>query len=115
MQAKDNVDVLWAYGLVYFSNIISSTENITQHCVEVHAVISQYIVQCIDSYEVNNLLSDCTKAISQQIRATFQQSCGVHDPLSLAAIDFLKYKLSEIENSGLPYYVPQINQHASSS
>ena len=110
-QAKDMVDVLWAYGLVHFSNIISP-ENITQHCVEVHAVISQYIIECLDSYEVNNLLPDCTKAVSQQIRATFQQLYGVHDPLSLAAIDFLKYKLSEIENSSLPYYLKLINMQA---
>ena len=110
-EAESIINELWGYGLVYFSNIASPV-NITQHCVEVHAVISQYSIESIDSYEVNNFLPHCTKTVSLQIRGTFQQSYGINNPLSLTPIDFLKYKLSEIENSGLPFYLKLINMQA---
>ena len=40
---KETVDVLWAYGLVQFTDITISPNNIKQNCVEVH---TQYIIEC---------------------------------------------------------------------
>ena len=54
-EAEDVADALWAYGLVQYTDITISPNNITQHCVEVHAVISQYIIECMDSTEVYTL------------------------------------------------------------
>ena len=54
-EAEDTVDVLWAYGLVQFTDITISPNNIKQHCVEVHAVISQYIIECMNSNEILTL------------------------------------------------------------
>ena len=110
-EAEGSVDELWAYGLVQFTDITVSLKNIKQHCVEVHAIISQYIIECIDSKEALALSSfsiNISDSVIEGLVLTFQQLCGVHDPLSLTAVDYLKYKLSEIENVWLPYYLKSI-------
>ena len=114
-EAEEIVDLLWAYGLVQFTDITVSPSNITQHCVEVHAVISQYIVECMDSYEAINLSPitglNTSPSVNKGLTLIFQQSYGVHDPPSLSAVDYLKYKLNEMENVLLPYCFKTINGH----
>ena len=112
-EAEDTVDVLWAYGLVRFTDVTISPNNITQHCVEVHAVISQYIIECMDSNEIFVLSPfggklNTAESVGWGLSLTFQQSYGVRDSSSLTAMDYLKYKLSEIENN-LPYFLKLIN------
>ena len=80
--------------------------------MEVHAIISQYIIKHMESNEVSALYSVICKylsSITEGLTLTFQQSYGVHDPSSLTAIDFLRYKLSEIENDLLPSYLKGIS------
>ena len=113
-EAVDNVDVLWAYGLVQFTDVTTSPNNITQHCVEVHVVISQYIIDCIDSNEVSALSPFGEKLntalpVWDGLSLTFQLSYGIRDPSSLTAMDYLKYKLSQTENSVLPFHLKSIN------
>ena len=115
-EAENTVDVLWAYGLVQFTDITISPNNIKQHCVEVHAVISQYIIECMNSNEIFTLSPfgsrlNTAQSVNIGLTLTFQQSYGVHDPSSLTAMDYLKYKLSQIENVWLPYEVKKINMH----
>ena len=114
-EAEDTVDVLWAYGLVQFTDIIISPNNIKQHCVEVHTVISQYIIECMDSNETLTLSpyggSNTSSSVRQGLKLTFQLSYGVHDPSSLTAMDYLKYKLSLIENVLLPFYLKTMYMH----
>ena len=102
-EADDTVDELWAYGLLQFTSItISSTVNVTQPCVEVHTVISQYIIDNMDSNEATTLSAcgalNTVQSVVKGLTTTFTQSCGIRDLSSLTAVDFLKYKLSEIEN-----------------
>ena len=103
-EAQDSVDTLWAYGLVQFTDIIISPKNIKQHCVEVHAIISQCIIECIDSEEVATLSPFVALSTASMVRnglvLAFQQSHGVHDQSSLTPINYLKYK---IENVSLPF------------
>ena len=114
-EAENTVDVLWAYGLVQFTDITISPNNIKQHCVEVHAVISQYIIECMNSNETLTLSPfssgglNTAQSVSDGLLLTFQQSYGVHDPSSLTAMDYLKYTLSQIENVVLPVYLKRIN------
>ena len=115
-EAEDTVDVLWAYGLVQFTDITISPNNIKQHCVEVHAVISQYIMECMNSNEILTLSPfdgrlNNEQSVNEGLSLTFQQSYGVHDPSSLTAMDYFKYKLSRIENVELPYYLKKINMY----
>ena len=114
-EAEDTVDVLWAYGLVQFTDITISSNNIKQHCVEVHAVISQYIIDCMDSNEALALSPygglNTSNSVRKGLTLTFQQSYGVHDPSSLTAMDYLKYQLFEIESGLLPFCLKMINMY----
>ena len=115
-EAEDTVDVLWAYGLVQFTDITIYPNNIKQHCVEVHAVISQYIMECMNSSETLTLTPfsgglNTAQSANEGLKLTFRQSYGVDDPSSLTAMDYLKYKLSEIENVALPCYFKKINMY----
>ena len=101
------VNRLWAYGLIQFSDIaIASDNNNTQHCVKVHAVISDYIMEHMNSNEVWVLSvagkQDILKSISKKSTLTFQQSYGVDDLSSLTVTESLKYKLHEINYGMLP-------------
>ena len=113
-EAKDIVDVLWAYGLIQFTGIaLSSINNITQHCVEVHAVISQYIIDNMDSNELYTLSPsgkvNTVQSVATGLSEAFAQSYGVHDPSLLTPIEYLNYKLCEIEKIRLPFYFKEIN------
>ena len=114
-EAEVTVDALWAYGLVQFTDITMSPNNIIQHRVEVHAVISQYIIECMDSNEVLTLLPhgklNTWASIIDGLSSTFQQSYGVHDLSSLTVVDYLKYKLNDIENDKLPVILKAINMY----
>ncbi|XP_065894589.1 uncharacterized protein [Dysidea avara] len=112
-EASDNIDILWVYGLVQFSDTIIPPHNNKQHCVEAHAVISHYIFDCMDSNEVQTLSPitglGTSTSILLGIKQQFQSSCGVHNLASLTVVDYLKYKLSEIENLLLPSYLKRVN------
>ena len=116
-EATDTVDVLWAYGLVQFINITISLNSITQHCVEVHAVISQYIVECMDSNEmiilspVSSVGLNTHQSVNEKLDTIFHLSYGIHDPSSLTTVDFLKYRLSYIENLKLPWFLKSISMY----
>ena len=109
-EAEDTLNKLWAYGLVQITDITISPNNITQHCVEVHAVISQYIIDYMDS---EKLLSSSdmfnSKYVIKGLKLVFQKLYGVHDPSTLAPENYLRYKQSEIESNLLPYSLKSIN------
>ena len=103
--AENTVNILWAYSLVQVTNKTISLNNNTQHCVEVHAIIS---IECMDRKGFSTLspfLLKTATSVSKGLRVTFQESYGVNDPSSLTPVDYLEYKLSEIENCTLPFYL----------
>ena len=82
-EAYDTVEVLWAYGLVQYTEVILSPNNITQQCVEVHTIISHYFIECMDSGEAFALSPNfgmrTADSVSKGSRAAFQESYGVQD------------------------------------
>ena len=113
-EAEETVDALWAYGLVQFTDITISLNNITQHCVEIHAVIGQYIImESIKSSEILSLSPffglNTAPLVLKGLSQSFNQSYGVSNPLTLMPSKFLKYKQIEIECHLLPYYLNLIN------
>ena len=115
-EAKETVDALWAYGLVQFTDIAISPNNITQQCVEVHVVISQYIIESMDSNEVIDLSAfgsvlDTGKSVYKGLGNTYLKSFGVHDPSILTPTDFLKSVKSDLEYTQLPFYIKVINMY----
>ena len=87
--------------------------------MEVHAVISQYIIECMDSNEVFTLAQGGPETFPVQVelnityeqcKLLFQNTHGVHDPSSLTVVDFLKYTLNDIDNRLLPFHLHMINR-----
>ena len=113
--ARDTTDLLWGYGLVQFTDIIVPPHGNTQPCIEVHAVISQYIIESMNSDEVITLSPyggvDTCQSIGVGLIQQFQWQYGyeTHDLASIPATDYLKYKANEIENLLLPFYLKKIN------
>ena len=111
-EAQNIVDKLWDYGLVQFTSIAIPPHKM-QTCVEVHAVISQYLIESMDSDEAYNLspfkmLGD-GESISEELVQKVVNLYGVQDGTLLSHEDYLKYKKSEIENLSLPFYLKWIN------
>ena len=113
-QANDTVDKLWGYGLVQFTEIAIPPKNNKQHFVEVHAVISQYIIESMESKEINSLSPYIQLGTAQSVGAalvrSFIQSYGVRNS-SLSAVDLLKYRLSMLENTEIPFLLKSINMY----
>jgi len=117
-EARNDVNVLWAYGLVQYIDVTMPPHNKTQHCVKVHDVISQYIITCMDSDEVFTLLpSDQLQvgtrrgdnSVYSALFENFLKSSGIQDPSSLRGRDYLKFQLSLMENSLLPNFIQKVN------
>ena len=114
-QAEKTIDTLWGYGLVHFTDITVSPNNNIQQCVEVHDVISQYIIEHMESKEFISLSPLCkldtSETVKTGLKCAFQQTYGVYDLSRLSPMDYVKYIQSEIENVLLPFYVKLINNH----
>ena len=113
-ETTDIIDILWAYGLVQFTNTTIPPHNNTLHCVEVHAIISHYIIEHMGSIEVRILSLVGKSSTYLSIIDEFKQlrrCSGVNDT-SLSARDYLKNTISDIEFFRLPFYLSLINKHA---
>ena len=112
-EAQDIVGELWSYGLVHFTDIIIPPHNNPQHCVEVHAVITQYIIECLASKDVQRLspfgdLKTCD-SVKNALMKQFQNLSGVHDTRLLSDVEYLHYRANEIEYRSLPHQLQMIN------
>ena len=114
-EANNTVDTLWGYDLVQFTEMAIPPKYNKQHLVEVHAVISQYIIECMESKEVNALSPYVQLGTAQSVGASlvgsFIRSYGVQNPSSLSAADLLKYRSSMIENVEIPFLLKSINMY----
>ena len=114
-EAENTVDALWGYGLVRFTDITISPNSSTQQCVEVHEVISQYIIEGMDSKEFISLSPlrglKTAELVKVGLKRAFQHSYGIPDLSVLSPTDYLEYILSETENVLLPFYIKSINNH----
>ena len=116
LEASDIVDKLWTNGLVHFIEITIPPHRNTQTCVEVHAVISQYMMECIKSIDTLLLSPFCGlgtgELVCEELRQQFMRCCGVQSVATLSARNYLTYKLIEIEYSLVPFYLKRINSYA---
>ena len=108
-EASNSVDTLWNYGLVSFTDITIPPYNNRQRCIEVHAVISRYIIENIESREAQDITPlRRGKLINRAIGELFTQTSGVHQP-SLSVVEYLNFVQSCIENYGIPIQIRFIN------
>jgi len=111
--ARSIVDELWAYGLVQFPTITMPPHEIQIKCVEVHAVISHYIIESMNSSEAYNLSPFKTlgdgESISEELIQNIVNYYASQDNIPQSSKDYLIYKKSVLENLSLPFYLKWIN------
>ena len=109
--ASDAADLLWSYGLASFTDVIIHPSNCVQVSIEVHAVISQYIIDSLESEQVVALSPfgqlGTFQSINQQMLASFRKSYGTTNIKTVNS--YLHYTLSEIEHIKLPHCFKMIN------
>ena len=108
--AEETVDLLWAYGLLQFTNITISPNKIQLHCVEVHAVISQYIIEfmsCEEAFSSLLIIGENGRSVQKRLEEIYSQAFKLHDLSSKT--DFLESQLIQIEEYGLPHKIRMIN------
>ena len=113
-EANEIVDDLWKKGLVQFANILIPPHNTFQSCVEVHAVISQYVMEHINSKEtliLSPFRAGTGELIGEELKQQFMRCYGVQTVATLSAKEYLAYKSFEIENSAIPFYLKRINSY----
>ena len=112
--AKDVVDALWAYGLVQFSSLAAFQSDIFQSYVEVHAVISQYIIEKTGIIQVITSCPNVETALSMVYRLifSFNHFYGIQDENLLPVVEFLEYTKAVKEFAYLPTYIRFVNMLA---
>ena len=109
-EATDTINMLWTYGLVQFSDIKLPPHNKTQRCVEVHAVISHFLIQNMNSHEVENTAArtifNRSETIGHNLVLLYEQSFGVSD---LSSVKQMEYIIGEAQYCTLPFYIKRIN------
>ena len=111
-EAEDVVDTLWAYGLAHVIDNATSPNFNSKHCLEIHAVISQYIIECLDDEDTRTLnptFGNNFDTVSKGLSLMFKESYGVHDLSSLNVKEFLKYTMSRLETIELPGMIRMVN------
>ena len=110
---KETADNLWACGIV--KEVTIPLHNNALQCIEVEAHFSEYILECMGSNKIVALSpfldNKLNAKIIKELISAHQQSSVVQNPSLLPALDYLKYKLSEIENVWLPFYYRTVNLH----
>ena len=110
-EARNIVDVLWSYGLVQFTDITMPPHGNIQNHIEVHAVISRYITEHMDSIEVLTMTPYLGRArqVKKELSKEFLKWYGICDVSSLSVTDYLKYKLIWLEYDMIPSCMQQIS------
>ncbi|XP_065894557.1 uncharacterized protein [Dysidea avara] len=118
-EANDIVDELNKYGLVQFTDIRLPPQNKQQRCVQVHVVISQYIMESMESKEALLLspfgglgtANSTLEGLKLQCRLCYGLNTSTLIE-TLPAIEFLKFRLYYVENLLIPYYLKTVNMRA---
>ena len=116
-KASEIVEVLLSRDLVQYSNIRLHPYNKAEHSIEVHAVISGFVIETIQVHELTNKMlliafnSDSNIAVSMGTVLTklFEESHGMGDIGSQTTTDYLKNIQRETENCEMQSYLKQIN------
>ena len=108
------VEVLWSYGLLRYTDIKLHPYNKAQHSVEVHAVISHFVIETMPMHEFKNMMlliafNSGSDIMSTILTKLFEEVHGIGDIGSLTTINYLKYILRETELCEMQSYLKQIN------
>jgi len=114
-EATKCADDLWAYGLVSFTDVATGLYGFSQCCVEVHSVISQFIVENLEWINLADVFAMPHESIENTLNKSFQKSYGINDLYAVyykSLPEYIRFMASDIEHSGLPYFLRLINSHS---
>jgi len=108
LDADTTIKELWTFGLIRFTEVAIPFTDDKQRCVEVHDVISQYIVESISSKDIlilspHGRLGTAT-AVIKKTNYFLQHSMGLDDVATLPLVEYLKFQLFEVENRLIPMH-----------
>ena len=114
-EAEDTVDLLCTYGIIKLKTDVKSSNRGTQKFVEVHAIISQYIIESRDSEDIL-MLSPCgglntVHSINNELEDRFVKSYREQNTFSREPLNYLKYQLGVIELFILPFLLSKFNMY----
>ena len=116
LEADNVVTTLWGHGLITYTFRIIPCFVYKQHHIEVHATISQFILENMDGKQVVQLvpivgssglqLNDC---IAHEFEEDFRRCCGLPDISSLNNYEYLKHWLNALEYNAIPFHLKDMN------
>ena len=118
LEADDTASILWGHGLVTYSSSVIPCFGIQQRHIDIHAIISQFIIETIQSEEVIqltpyvNLNSGAPIFVVPAVYEEFHRCYGLPDLASLSEQAYLKYRLSSLEYFAIPYQLRYANMWA---
>ena len=118
VEASEIVKQLQSRGLLQFTDFKLHVYNRAQQSVEVHEVISSFLISTIQEHELNNLMlfnlytcnHDCNiiNAMTVELSKLFEESYGISDVKDQKGVDYLEYIVCETENCEMQIYLKQI-------
>ena len=118
LEADDTTSILWGHGLVTYSSSVIPCFGIQQCHIEIHAIISQFIIETIQSEEVMqltpyvNLNSAAPIFAVPAVYEEFHRCYGSPDLASLSDQEYLKYWINSLEYCAIPYQLRYANMWA---
>ena len=116
LEADDTVTTLWEHGLVTYTFRIIPCFVHRQDHVEVHATISQFILETFDGEQVMQLMPivgshgiQLNERIVIECNKEFWRCCGSPDISSLSDCEILKYFLNSLQYVGVPFTLKDMN------
>jgi len=114
-KAADILEVLWSYGLVQFSDIVLHPYNKIMPSVKVHAIISHFITETLQTSELPNILSlisyesDIPDSMGTELSNLFYECYRQGSVTPTDVDDQLKYVQCETENCEMQSYLKRIS------
>ena len=116
LEANDTLSNLWGHGLVSYGSTIIPRYGVEQRHVEVHATISQFIIETLQTDEVSLLSVNFDKNIGvsfgKAVCEEFYRCYGLADPTSMSHEIILIHHLGSFEYFLIPYCLRFVNAWA---
>ena len=117
LEANDTMSVLWGHGLVTYGSSVVPCFGIHQRHIEVHATISQFIIETMQNGEVMQLtpylnLDTAVPSFASAVYEEFLSCYGSPKLTSLSDKEYLKYHLDQLEYFAIPYQLRYANMWA---
>ena len=114
-KAEDIVKVFWSFRLIQFTEIILHPCKKAMPSVEVHAIISHFIIESLQNYELSNITplinynSNIPDKMNTELSNLFYE-CYKHDDVTTPNFnDQLKYAHFETKNCEMQHCLEQIH------